>query len=122
MKSILKIVVVMSCFLVSYLQADPLLMFFDVQKAETEQSPYYVSYQLVTALLQKPSPIFASSSLVRNITNRAQVFTQKSKNQKSVEYSLQQVWMTIHNYFNSTDSYISPAFLLTTRKESKHLL
>ena len=109
MKSILKIVVVMSCFLVSYLQADPLLMFFDVQKAETEQSPYYVSYQLVTALLQKPSPIFASSSLVRNITNRAQVFTQKSKNQKSVEYSLQQVWMTIHNYFNSTDSYISSA-------------
>ena len=95
--------------MVSNLQADPLLMFFDLQKAETERSPYYVSYQLVTALYQKPAPIFASSSLLRNITNRAQIFTQKIKNQKSLEYALQQVWNKVHVYFESTDSYVSSA-------------
>ena len=109
MKLIVRILIISGYIFVSNLQADPLLMFFDVQKAETEQSPYYVSYQLVTALFEKPSPIFASSSLLRNITNRAQVFTQKSKNQKSLEYALQQVWVDMHSYFNTTDSYVSSA-------------
>ncbi len=109
MKLIIRIFILSAYIIISNLQADPLLMFFDIQKAETEQSPYYVSYQLVTALFQKPSPIFASSSLLRNITNRAQIFSQKIKNQKSLEYALQQVWMNIHKYFDSTDSYVASA-------------
>ncbi len=116
MKLILRILILSGYIFVTNLQADPLLMFFDVQKAETERSPYYVSYQLVTALFEKPSPIFASSSLLRNITNRAQLFTQKSKNQKSLEYGLQQVWMNIHSYFNTTDSYISSASIKYDKK------
>ena len=109
MKFIVKILLISSYCVGVSLYADPLLMFFDLQKAETSKAPYYVSYQLVTALYQKPSPIFASSSLLKNITNRAQYFAQKSKNQKSIECALQQVWSTIHAYFESTDSYVSSA-------------
>lgn len=109
MKILVRIILISCYILVTHLHADPILMFFDLQKAETEKSEYYVSYQLVTALYQKPAPIFASSSLVRNIINRAQIFSQKIKNQKSIEYALQQVWQNVHAYFESTDSYVASA-------------
>jgi len=97
------------------MHAEPLIMLFDTEKAETLQAPFYVSYQLATALHQQPSPIFISSSLLRNITDRAQIFSQKMNDKTTVECSIQQLWLNMNNFFKKMDSYPSNASSLFNR-------
>lgn|GEM_PF-5408279 len=114
--NVLMRLIILGMFVVVYnMHAEPLIMLFDTEKAETLQAPFYVSYQLATALHQQPSPIFISSSLLRNITDRAQIFSQKMNDKTTVECSIQQLWLNMNNFFKKMDSYPSNASSLFNR-------
>jgi len=74
------------------------IFLFDNQETEKINEPFYVTYQLVTALYEGSTPLFISESLLAHVKERVDFYTQQLQKENSHPAQLHKIYEQIQTH------------------------